>query len=138
MTSDEPLFGFDAGALKKMSKRNMGVRFAFGALLSVVAGVVGVVWGPLAGGLLLAFPAILPATLTLIEEQDGERPASEDDDGAALGALALGAFAFVGWELRAHGVVLALAGASAAWLAVGLVLYLSSRLFRLPRTGAPR
>jgi hypothetical protein len=106
----------------------MAVRFAFGALLSIVAGVVGVVWGPLAGGMLLAFPAILPATLTLIENQEGERGARDDDDGATLGALGLATFAFVAWRLRAHGMPVALAAGSAGWLVTGTFLYLLPRL----------
>jgi hypothetical protein len=128
VTTGSPLFGLEAGALRRTSKRNMAVRFAFGAVLSIVAGVVGVVWGPLAGGLLLAFPAILPATLTLIENQEGERSARDDDDGAALGALGLAAFAFVAWRLHSHGMPVALAAGSAAWLLTGTFLYLLSRL----------
>jgi hypothetical protein len=38
------------------------VRFGFGGLATVVAGLVAGTWGPAAGGLFLAFPAIFCAS----------------------------------------------------------------------------
>ena len=49
------------------------VRFALGGLATVVAGVVADIWGPAAGGLFLAFPAIFCASATLIEKHERER-----------------------------------------------------------------
>jgi hypothetical protein len=71
------------------------VRFAFGGAITVATGVIGKVWGPLVAGLFLAFPAILPATLTLVKEHDGRDDTVEDARGARLGSIALAAFAMV-------------------------------------------
>jgi hypothetical protein len=49
------------------------VRFGFGGLATVVAGLVAGTWGPGAGGLFLAFPAIFCASATLIEKHERER-----------------------------------------------------------------
>jgi hypothetical protein len=49
------------------------VRFALGGFATVAAGLVADLWGPAAGGLFLAFPAIFCATATLIEKHERER-----------------------------------------------------------------
>jgi Protein of unknown function (DUF3147) len=43
------------------------VRFVLGGFATVVAGLVADIWGPVGGGLFLAFPAIFCASATLIE-----------------------------------------------------------------------
>ena len=48
------------------------VRFMFGAAISLLAGLIGMRFGPVVGGLCLGFPAILPASLTLIEKKEGK------------------------------------------------------------------
>jgi uncharacterized protein DUF3147 len=48
------------------------VRFGLGGLATVVAGLVADTWGPAAGGLFLAFPAIFCASATLIEKHERE------------------------------------------------------------------
>ena len=60
------------------------VRFVFGAAISLVAGLIGMKLGPTVGGVLLGFPAILPASLTLIEKKEGKEEASIDSLGAIL------------------------------------------------------
>src|SRR5438105_7490438 len=92
------------------------VRFVFGAAISLVAGVIGLKFGPVIGGVLLGFPAILPASLTLIEKKEGKEEASIDSLGAILGAVAMVAFAVVVtlW-VTSWGVVLSLALALVAW-----------------------
>ena len=73
----------------------------------------------------LAFPAILPATLTLIEKEQSKREAQKDDEGAVLGSVAMLAFAATAtWALTALSAGLALAAASAAWLSVAVLLYI--------------
>jgi hypothetical protein len=124
----EPLFGADLGGLRGVPRRNLVIRFVFGALVSVVAGLVALWFGPGPGGLLLAFPAILPATLTLIEKADGDASARDDDAGAALGAVALIGFAAIGWLLLPrYGAAVALLAAAAGWLLGAVGLYLFSR-----------
>ncbi|TMA76496.1 MAG: DUF3147 family protein [Deltaproteobacteria bacterium] len=58
-------------------------------------GLVAREWGPSAGGLFLAFPAILPASLTLVARHDSRGDAADDARGAVLGAAALIVFAAV-------------------------------------------
>ena len=48
----------------------------------MVAGLIGVLVGPRAGGVMLASPAVLPATLTIIERQEGRGPAVAEVMGA--------------------------------------------------------
>jgi hypothetical protein len=97
------------------------VRFAFGGAITVGTGIIGKVWGPLVAGLFLAFPAILPASLTLVKEHDGRAETVEDARGARLGSVALAAFALVvlatAGRLRPYAVLL-LAGV--AWLLVSV------------------
>lgn len=88
--------------LKEVGASDLRIRFAFGALISIVAGVVAPVWNGKAGGMFLAFPAILPATLTLIEKKQSKLEAEEDDEGAMLGSVAMFAFAATAtWALTA-------------------------------------
>ncbi len=95
-----------------------------GAAISIVAAVVGKVIGVRFGGTLLAFPAILPASLTLIQEEEGTRRADRDAIGAILGAVGLVIFGMVGEA--AFGQVnpaLALALAILGWLLTVSLLY---------------
>ncbi len=71
------------------------MRFALGAAVSIVAGIISSVGGPRIGGVFLAFPAILPASLTFIQQKEGTRKADRDAIGAVLGGLALVVFAAV-------------------------------------------
>lgn len=86
---------FAPSQLKDTKAWEYAVRFAFGGAITVATGIVGKVWGPLVAGLFLAFPAILPASLTLVKEHDGRTQAVEDARGARLGSVALVAFAVV-------------------------------------------
>jgi hypothetical protein len=61
------LFAVGVGALREIPLPALVVRFAFGATISVVAGLIGVLAGKAAGGVMLAAPTVLPATLTIIE-----------------------------------------------------------------------
>jgi uncharacterized membrane protein (GlpM family) len=109
------------------------VRFAFGGGVTAVAGLIAKRYGPAVGGLFLAFPAIFPATATLIEKHEKERKEREgkkgtqrarsavgmDAIGTALGAIALIVFAGITWSLMPNSSLPAvLLGAMAAWLFV--------------------
>jgi uncharacterized membrane protein (GlpM family) len=114
--------------------RDLGVRFAFGALTSAVAGALSIVVDPIVGGVLLAFPAILAASLTLIAEEEDRSEAREDARGAAVGALGLAAFAAIGvLAFTKIAWPLALAAASGGWLVVAIGLYVL--LWVRPRSG---
>jgi formate hydrogenlyase subunit 3/multisubunit Na+/H+ antiporter MnhD subunit len=75
--------------LAETGVRDWLIRFGF----SVVAGVVSVVAGPKVGGLFLAFPAILLASLTLVAREEGSGRARDDARGAAFGTIGMLAFA---------------------------------------------
>ena len=123
---------FDRDALRSVQPRDLAVRFAFGFGVSVAAGIVTLAFGSRVGGLFLAFPAILPASLTLIEKKDGRRQAEGNALGAIIGAVALVAFALIAYVLftRVPGVAVEAVGL-AVWLGVSILLYLFiRRLFR--------
>jgi hypothetical protein len=61
----------DPSKLRSVTVRDYVIRFGFGFLISVVSAVVTDLSGARIGGLFLAFPAILPATLTLVEKKEG-------------------------------------------------------------------
>lgn len=92
------------------------VRFVLGGIITVCTGLVANAYGPAVGGLFLAFPAILPASLTLVDEHGGRREAADDARGACLGAVGLLAFAAVVWLRGARWPApVVLATATAAW-----------------------
>jgi hypothetical protein len=115
---------FDLGALGKRSPGDYLTRFAFGAGISAVAAIAASVFGVKLGGVLLAFPAVLPAALTLIERKDGRHEAAVDATGAILGAVALIGFALTAaWVLPRFSAGVALALAGAAWIGLAAALY---------------
>jgi hypothetical protein len=114
----------DPSKLREVEVADLAVRFGFGAGISIVAGLISLAFGPRAGGLFLAFPAILPATLTLLQQKHTKKEAEEDDEGAVLGAAALVPFALVTYLLLAsHPGWFSLGAASLAWLASAVGLY---------------
>ncbi|WP_157518066.1 DUF3147 family protein [Herbidospora mongoliensis] len=112
--------------LRSISVRGLALRFAFGATISVIAGLVGNHWGPVAGGVFLAFPALLAATLTLIDKKDQRsRPAAHDAKSVALGAAGMIGIAGCVWGLAVTlPAWLVLLIAIAAWAVLADVLYL--------------
>ena len=122
----------ELGELKKHRFSDYLTRFAFGAGISAAAAIVAAVFGVKIGGVLLAFPAILPASLTLIERKDGRGEAAVDAIGAVLGSVALIAFAVVAaLTLTRFSGLVALFLAGAAWVLVAGLLYVS--ILWLPR-----
>ena len=105
--------------------------------MTVIAGLIAARFGPVVGGLFLAFPAIFPASATLIEKhvrerkekaglagaRRGKEAAALDAVGAMLGSFGLAAFAAVIWLLIGRSPSLALLLATAAWLAVALLAW---------------
>lgn len=102
------------------------------------AGLIARKYGPVVGGIFLAFPAIFPAGATLIEKHErekkeqaglhgtvrGRKAAGVDAAGAALGSLGLFAFALtVKRFLVGHSSWFVLIGATVIWLAVSLLLW---------------
>ncbi|SDJ03626.1 Protein of unknown function [Nonomuraea jiangxiensis] len=125
--SEESRIRLRPSKLRDTPVRGLAARFAFGALVSVIAGLVGQHWGPVAGGVFLAFPAILAATLTLIEEEEHQRgPAAQDARGAVLGATGMIAFAACVWLLAVRlPAPLVLGLATVIWAVIAGALYLA-------------
>jgi hypothetical protein len=110
--------------LRAVPARGLAVRFAFGAVISLVVGLVANTIGVRFAGMFLAFPAILPASLTLIQDDEGRRDADRNAIGAILGGFGLIVFAGVGeaaWGRVDSLVVLILL--ACGWLAASLGLY---------------
>jgi uncharacterized membrane protein (GlpM family) len=129
--------GVSLGKVAKVRPRELGLRFVLGFVISVVAGVITVVGGPKLGGMFLAFPSILPASLTLLAKRHGRRAAELEARGSVLGAVALAAFAgwcWLAFERLAPPVVLL--GGLVVWIAGAVLLYRATR--RLPRPDAGR
>jgi hypothetical protein len=105
--------GFSPDQLRSTTVREYLARFVFGGAVGVAAYAVGQAYGPTVGGLFLAFPALLPASLVLVKDHDGRDAAADDARGALLGALGLASF----------GVVIALSARwNTPWLSLGLAL----------------
>jgi hypothetical protein len=93
----------------------------FGGIITAAVGIVGKAWGPAVAGLFLAFPAILPASMTLVEKHEDRKAAGRDAIGAAAGSVGLVAFAVVIWALGAHWLAaIVLVVALVVWLAVSI------------------
>jgi hypothetical protein len=128
----------DFSALKKTKWHDYAVRFLLGGSVTVVAGVLAKYYGPVFGGLFLAFPAIFPASATLVDKHErekkqragikqttrGRQVAGVDAAGAALGSLGLATFAYVVWKLlpvwNVAGVFIV---AVSAWFCVSVTLW---------------
>lgn len=118
----------DLKKIKSVRPREYLIRFAFGASISIIAGILTLAFGPRFGGLFLAFPAILPATLTLLQKKDGLAQATADVRGAVIGSIGLIAFAIVAMLLIPRSPAAGLVAALVAWVAVSAVVYLVLRL----------
>lgn len=112
------------GELRRPPKRDWAVRFAFGAGVSALAAVVSALAGPYAGGLFLAFPAILLASVTLIGKEEGLRQAGQDVRGATFGGAGqIGFAAVVALTVATWPLWASLLAATATWLVLSLGLY---------------
>jgi hypothetical protein len=135
----------DLSAVLKTKWYEYAIRFVFGGLITVSAGLIAERFGPTVGGLLLAFPAIFPASATLVEKHEKEKKAqagldgtvrgclaaSLDARGAAMGSIALMFFAFVVWNLLGYASAwIVLGSAVIVWLAVSILLWYGRRFGR--------
>jgi hypothetical protein len=118
-------------------------------LLIAAAGTAGRRWGPQAGGVVSAFPAIVGPVLLITALDHGSRFAARTANGTLLGLVALAAFAFAyarlaertGWRLTllaawaaaalsasGVGLVVGTAGPPAGLLTAGVSLFAAHRL----------
>ena len=115
---------FSLSKVKETTARELTIRFAAGALTSVVAGLLTLAFGARVGGILLGFPAIMAASLTLIEQEEDATEAREDARGAIVGASALTLFAAVAALTFGHmpgGLVLL--ASTVVWAAAAVLGY---------------
>jgi hypothetical protein len=131
-------------SLKETKPREYISRFVFGGVVTVVAGFVADHYGPVFGGLFLAFPGIFPAGVSLVEKhkimrekaegklgiRSARGQASVEATGASAGTLGLVGFAVVLWQgLPDHRFLLVLLTAGVAWIAVsGLFWWTRERM----------
>lgn len=114
----------DVRALRDKKAWEYLVRFLFGGVVTACTGLVSHAFGPVVGGLFLGFPAILPASLTLVKKHEGRAQAVEDARGGRVGSIGLVAFGAIVWgaaPVLSPVVVLVLA--TLAWLAVDVGLW---------------
>jgi hypothetical protein len=115
---------FSLEKVKETTPRELTIRFLAGAATSIASGAVTLAFGPRVGGILLGFPAIMAASLTLIAEEEDIAEAREDARGAIVGACALALFAAVAALTFRHlpgGVVLAIS--TVVWAAAAVLGY---------------
>jgi hypothetical protein len=138
---------FDASVFRRTTWGEYASRFLFGAAITLVAGMLAKRYGPVFGGLFLAFPAIFPSSLTLIEKHEGQKKeragiprtirgrlaAALDARGAAMGSIGLACFGLVVWKLLpAWKPAPVLLVASVIWFAVSCLIWRARKL-RLTR-----
>jgi hypothetical protein len=124
-------------ALKQSRWYEYALRFVLGGLATATAGAIAAFFGPEAGGLFLAFPAIFGASATLIEKHERERKqklglsgdrrgkeaAALDAAGAGLGSIGLAAFGAGVLYLAPTLTFGSLALGSVAWLLVSVFFW---------------
>jgi len=142
-------------SLKGIKPDEWLVRFVFGGVVCVLAGLVAKRFGPEIGGLFLAFPAIFPAGASMVEAHEerhkarvgldgtnrGPTVAGIDAAGAALGCIGLAGFAAVCWLCLPNlATPLVFGLATAAWAVLSMTAWLlrKSRIFRHMRGGHAR
>jgi Protein of unknown function (DUF3147) len=136
------LIKFNLAALADVKAHEYLTRFLLGGATCIATGLIAHKFGPVIGGIFLAFPAIFPASATLVEHHEREKKARAgipftirgrlsaalDARGALMGALALGLFAIIVWKLLpSDNAAVVLAGALLAWA------LLAGTLWRLRR-----
>ena len=130
-------------AVKRTRWYEYALRFLFGGAITAAAGLLARRYGPVFGGLFLAFPAIFPASATLVEKHEtekkqrsgitdkdrGRKAAALDARGAWMGSLGLACFAIVVWRLLTRwNALLCLLTAVAVWLALSILIWRTSKL----------
>jgi hypothetical protein len=129
-------------AAKQTKWHQYALRFAFGGVVTALTGLVAKIFGPEIGGLFLAFPAIFPASATLIEKHErkkkeraglagikrGRTAAGIDAAGAAVGTIGLAIFGLLVWKLLPFcATPILLVTTTAAWLATSVLAWYAWR-----------
>jgi MFS family permease len=129
---------FDLSGLRQARWSPYAARFVLGGVVTVCTGLIADKWGLIIGGLFLCFPAIFPASATLIERHQtekkarmglsgrrrGRQAAALDAAGAVWGAVGLAAFGATAWKLfDLRPPMWALSAAALVWLGVAVCLW---------------
>jgi hypothetical protein len=132
-------FRLQTTSLRETTAAEYARRFLFGGAVTVVATLIANRWGPVIGGLFLAFPGIFPAGVSLVEKHKIQRErevgkmgvaaaraqASVEAAGASAGAWGLAGFGLMVWKesgVRSPPVMLGCAGL--AWVAVSGIAWM--------------
>jgi hypothetical protein len=114
------------------------VRFVFGGAITVMAGLIANLYGPVIGGLFLAFPSIFPASVTLVQTHTEEKRQEEGlpgvtfsrkvagvvAAGTAMGSFGLFGFGLVIWQLSPRWAPwLVLLAALVIWFVVNVAVW---------------
>ena len=120
------------------------LRFLFGGIVTALAGLIGTQFGPVVGGIFLAFPSIFPATATLIEKHEAKKKKQEgmhgrylakcaagaDAAGAAMGTIGLVVFGLLVWQLsESVAPWMVLTTATIAWFSVAMTVWIVRKKF---------
>jgi hypothetical protein len=139
---------FDPAGLHETNWREVAVRFLFGGIVTVAAGLIAKGFGPAVGGLFMAFPAIFPASATLVAKHEREEmehagfkgskraagAAALDARGTAMGTIGLMVFGLLAWKVLPAGhTPLVLFGATLAWFCVAGTIWWLRKAIRTSR-----
>jgi Protein of unknown function (DUF3147) len=140
-------------AVRRTRWHEYATRFVFGGAVTAFAGIIANHFGPGVGGLFLAFPAIFPASASLIQKHEPEKKenagmdgtargriaAGVDALGAAMGCVGLAAFAIVVWKLLPRVPTgLTLMTSTLAWAGTSVTVWIiRKRVRRFLMTGTP-
>jgi len=128
----------DFSSLRRVRFYEYALRFLLGGLVTLATGLIAHSFGAAIGGLFLAFPAIFPASCTLVEKHEaekkknhglngtvrGRKAAALDSFGAVLGSIRLAGFAIVGWQcFPTYPAALVLLAATFTWLVISLAAW---------------
>jgi hypothetical protein len=128
----------DIASLRETKPHEYAMRFVFGGVCTVLAGLIAKRYGPAIGGLFLAFPAIFPAGASLIEDHEKKRKAEQGYDGtvrgriaasidaagASLGCVGLMGFAIILWRwIPGRNAYLVISLATLVWMGLSASLW---------------
>jgi Protein of unknown function (DUF3147) len=129
---------FDPAGLRETKWREVALRFLFGGIVTVGTGLIAKGFGPAVGGLFMAFPAIFPASATLVAKHEEEGlehagfkgesraagAAALDARGTAMGTFGLMVFGLVTWKfLPADHTPWVLLGGTLVWFGVAVTFW---------------
>jgi hypothetical protein len=129
---------FTLDSFKQTEWHEYAIRFLAGGLITVATGLIAQNWGPVVGGLFLAFPAIFPAGATLIERSEKKKKekagfnvcrrgldaAALDAQGSAMGGLGMILFGVIVWlALPLHPSLLVLVAGLFVWLVTCITVW---------------